>query len=391
MKPETIAVHSGEEPHYGAGHAGDVVVPIHLSSTFARLQINEPTGGYEYSRSGNPTRHALEKRLAILEGGAGALAFSSGLAAEANALFLLKKGDGILACNDLYGGTHRLFNSCFAQFGLKADYADLRDVGQVQKKVSGKQMVWIETPSNPLLRIYDIRAISQAVHGENPECIVVVDNTFASPFFQHPLELGADIVVHSTTKYIGGHSDLVGGALIAKNTENFERLRFYQNAIGAVPGPFDCFLALRGLKTLPLRMKAHEENARAIAAFLESDPRVLRVNYPGLESHPQHELAKKQMTGFSGMLSFELVGGFDAAKKLVESTKLFLLAESLGGVESLIEHPASMTHSSIPEKERKTSGLSDGLVRLSVGIEHPTDLIGDLRQALDATSEGKKR
>ncbi len=382
MKFATNAVRAGEDPEFGPG-SGDVSVPIHLSTTFARKKVNQPTGGFEYSRSGNPTRLALEKRLAALEGGSGALAYSSGLAAEANALFLLEKGDCVLANDDLYGGTYRLFSKCFSRFGVGFGQADFCDVKRLRANLKGNvKMVWIETPSNPLLKVYDIEKIARTAHEYDENVIVAVDNTFASPFFQNPLRLGADLAVHSTTKYVGGHSDVVGGAIVARSAEVFERLKFFQNALGAIASPFDSFLALRGLKTLHVRMKKHEENALAIAKWLEGHPKVLKVNYPGLASHPGHEIAKRQMSGFSGMLSFEVKGGARKAVAVVENTKLFLLAESLGGAESLIEHPASMTHASIPRRERLKNGLGDGLVRLSVGIEDAGDLIEDLEQAL---------
>ncbi|MFA6048412.1 MAG: PLP-dependent aspartate aminotransferase family protein [Candidatus Micrarchaeia archaeon] len=382
MKFATGAVRAGEEPAFGEG-AGDVVCPIHLSTTFARRRAGKPTRGFEYSRSGNPTRLALEKRLAELEGGFGALAYSSGLAAEANALFLLESGDRVLANDDLYGGTYRLFAKCFSKFGVGFGQIDFNDEESIRANLkSGVKMVWLETPSNPLLKVYDIEKIARIAHGHDRDVLVVVDNTFASPFFQNPLRLGADLVVHSTTKYIGGHSDVVGGALIAKSKDVFEKLKFFQNAIGAIASPFDSFLALRGLKTLHVRMEKHGENAMAIAKWLEHHPKIAKVNYPGLPSHPGHAIAKKQMSGFSGMVSFEVKGGAKQAKAVAEGTKLFMLAESLGGVESLIEHPASMTHASIPAADRQKNGLGGGLVRISVGIEDADDLIADLDRAL---------
>jgi cystathionine gamma-lyase len=381
MRIETKGVHVGEG--LGRTQNGDVVVPIHLASTFARKKVDEPTNGYEYSRAGNPTRDVLEERLGALENGAGGLAFASGLAAEATALFLLKSGDRVLVCSDLYGGTFRLFEKCFTQFGLRYTYIDFHDQELLEKELSaGLEMLWIETPTNPLLRVYDIKALAQAAHKKNPKALVVVDNTFASPYFQNPLDLGADLVVHSTTKYIGGHSDVIGGALISRDKEIHEKLRFFQKAVGATPSPFDSFLTLRGIKTLHLRMQRHQENALAVAQFLESHELVKKVNYPGLTSHPDHELAKRQMRGFSGMVSFELNDRADPVK-LIESTHIFALAESLGGVESLIEHPASMTHASMSKEERGRCGLGDGLLRISVGIEHKDDLIEDLTQALN--------
>jgi cystathionine gamma-lyase len=381
MRIETKGVHVGEGLEKTQN--GDVVVPIHLASTFARRKVDEPTNGYEYSRAGNPTRDVLEERLAAIENGAGGLAFASGLAAEATALFLLKRGDRVLVCSDLYGGTFRLFEQCFSQFGLRFRYIDFHDQELLTKELSeGLDMLWIETPTNPLLRVYDIRALAEAAHHQNPKAFVVVDNTFASPYFQNPLDLGADLVVHSTTKYIGGHSDVIGGALISRDKTVHERLRFYQKAVGATPSPFDSFLTLRGIKTLHLRMQRHQENAMAVAHYLESHELVKKVNYPGLRSHPDHNLAKRQMRGFSGMVSFELNDNAEPVR-LIESTKVFALAESLGGVESLIEHPASMTHASMPKAEREKVGLGDGLLRISVGIEHKDDLIEDLEQALN--------
>ncbi|MFH0922752.1 MAG: PLP-dependent aspartate aminotransferase family protein, partial [Candidatus Micrarchaeota archaeon] len=375
MKFATKTVRTGEEPDVVQG-TGDVITPIHLATTFARKQTHEPTKGFEYSRTGNPTRLALEKRLAELEEGFGALAYSSGLAAEANALFLLEKGNEVLASSDLYGGTYRLFTKCFSKFGLSFKQLEFNNLESIQANLNGRvKMVWLETPSNPLLKVYDIEQIARTAHGYDENILVAVDNTFASPFFQNPLQLGADLVIHSTTKYVSGHSDVIGGALIAKSEEVFEQLKFYQNAIGAIASPFDSFLTLRGLKTLHVRMKKHEENALAIAEWLEQHPKIRRVNYPGLQSHANHELAEKQMRGFSGVLSFEVKGEVEKAKTLVEKTELFLLAESLGGVESLIEHPASMTHASIPREERLKNGLSDSLVRVSVGIEDKEDLI----------------
>jgi cystathionine gamma-lyase len=318
----------------------------------------------------------------VIEGGIGGLAFASGLAAETTLTFLLRKGARVLVSNDLYGGTFRLFTKCFTPFGVEFEFVDLGDLKELAEQVRGPvDMVWIETPTNPLLRVFDIKTISDLTHAAHPDAVVVVDNTFASPYFQRPLELGADVVVHSTTKYIGGHSDVVGGALVVNDGELLARLRFLQNALGGVASPFDSFLTLRGIKTLPLRMERHQENALAIANYLESNELVKKVNSPGLKTHPDHELAKRQMSGTSGMISFELSDRADPIA-FIESTELFALAESLGGVESLIEHPASMTHASIPKEERAKVGLSDGLIRLSVGIEAKEDLLADIEQAL---------
>lgn len=378
MRFATKAIHTGQEPN---ALSGDVAVPIHMASTFARKEIERPTGGYEYSRSGNPTRDALEKCLASLEGAKHGLAYASGLAAETNVLMLLKSGDHVVAFDDLYGGTKRLFNRVFANFGVAFSYADMRDAANVKKAMKrNTKMVWIESPTNPLMKLCDVRAISRIARDAG--AISVVDNTFASPYFQRPLELGADIALHSTTKYVGGHSDLIGGAVMLNDAALHERLRFLQNAVGATPSPFNDWLALRGAKTLAVRMKQHESNALAVAEYLEKHKKVKRVHYPGLQSHPQHALAKKQMHGFGGMMSFEIKGGLDDAKRFLESLRVFALAESLGGVESLAEHPALMTHASVPKQEREAVGITDSLVRLSVGIEDADDLIADLEQAL---------
>jgi len=382
LKFATKAIHTGEEPNLKEGGSGDIVVPIHLASTFARKEIDKPTGGYEYSRTLNPTRQALEKRLAALENAKYALAFGSGLAAEATLILsLLKKGDCIVAFDDLYSGTKRLFNQTLSNFGLEFTYVDATSTKNVENAFqSNTKMIWLETPTNPLMKLCDVRAISKIA--KERAIITVVDNTFASPYFQNPLDLGVDIVVHSTTKYIGGHSDVVGGAVMLSNDEFYQKIKFNQNAIGAVPSPFDCFLVLRGTKTLAVRMERHNYNAQKIAAYLEAHPRIEKVYYPGLKSHPQHELAKRQMSGFGGMLSFEIKGGLKDVKTFLQKTKIFALAESLGGVESLIEHPWLMTHSSIPEKARETSGITRNLIRASVGIEDAEDLIDDLKQAL---------
>jgi cystathionine gamma-lyase len=379
----TKAIHVGEEPNLREGGYGDVVVPIHLATTFARKEVDKPTGGYEYSRTGNPTRDALEKRLAALENAKFGLAFASGLAAEATLLLsLLKKGDHVVAFNDLYGGTRRLFSDVLSNFGLEFTYVDARKPENMEKAIKrNTRMIWLETPTNPLLRLCDIEAISEI--GIRNDVVTVVDNTFMSPYFQNPLDLGADIVLHSTTKYLGGHSDVVGGAVMLSNEEYYGKIKFNQNAVGAVPSPFDCFLVLRGIKTLAVRMERHNYNAQKIAEFLESHPKVEKVYYPGLKSHPQHDLARRQMSGFGGVLSFELKADLAEVKAFLRRFKLFALAESLGGVESLIEHPALMTHASIPKREREKIGITDSLIRVSVGIEDVEDLIADLKQALD--------
>ncbi len=377
MEFETKAIHIGQEADKTTGAT---IVPIYQTSTYTQESLGVHKG-FEYSRTGNPTRSALEEALAALENGKHGLCFSSGLAATSNVLCLLKSGDEVVAGDDLYGGTNRLFNKVFSNFDFKFTFVDGRDPKNFEAAISERtKLIWLETPTNPLLRLCDIKAISEIA--KKKKVILAVDNTFASPYFQRPLDLGADIVVHSTTKYLGGHSDVVGGAIITSNDELYEKIKFYQNAIGATPGPFDSWLVLRGIKTLAIRMKKHEENALQIAEFLEKHSKVKKVNYPGLKSHPQHELAKKQMHGFGGMISFD-VGDKNTAKKIVESTKLFSLAESLGGVESLIGHPVTMTHAAVPVDVRGKLGITDGLIRISVGIEDVNDLINDLKVALD--------
>ncbi|HEV2227209.1 MAG TPA: PLP-dependent aspartate aminotransferase family protein [Nitrososphaerales archaeon] len=380
MKFGTRAVHAGEEPDISK--SGDVVSPIHLSSTFARRLLEKPTRGLEYSRTGNPTRTALERRLASLEGAKHALAFSSGMAAEATLLLsVLKKGDRVVAGDDLYGGTVRIFETTFRKFGVSFAYVDTRNLKTVRSALERRPAIaWLESPTNPLMHVCDIRSIAQAA--SRVGAITVVDNTFASPFLQNPLSLGADVVVHSTTKYIGGHSDVVGGALMMSDDELFESVKFNQNAIGAVPSPFDCFLVLRGSKTLHLRMQRHSENAQKVAEFLSHHPKFSAVHYPGLKSHAQFALAKRQMKMPGGMLSAEMKGGMPEVRRFLKELRVFALAESLGGVESLVDHPATMTHASLSAERRKGLGIGDGLVRFSVGIEDPEDLIGDLKGAL---------
>lgn len=377
MKFSTKAIHVGQEPDK---ETGAVTVPIYQTSTFAQ---EEPAKhkGYEYSRTGNPTRAALEKNLAALENGKYGLAFASGMAAISTVSNLLKSGDHVVVCDDVYGGTYRLFQKVLTNYGLDFTYVDQRDTNNVLEAIKANtKMVWIETPTNPLLKLVDIEDVSKLAKKKG--IISVVDNTFASPYFQNPLDLGADIVVHSTTKYIGGHSDVIGGAVITSNADIYEKLKFVQNSVGAIPGMFDCWLLLRSVKTLAVRMERHNSNAMKIAEYLEKHPKVAKVIYPGLKSHPQHALAKKQMRGSGGMVTFELKGGFEAAKRLLTHVKIISLAESLGGVESLISHPGTMTHAAIPREERLSRGLSDGMVRLSVGIEDVEDLIGDLERAL---------
>jgi len=367
----TRAIHVGQEPD---PTTGAVAVPIYQTSTFAQEAVGQHKG-YEYARSGNPTRTALETCLASLEGGTDGLAFSSGLGAESAITYLLRGGDHIVAHDDLYGGTSRLFNNLLAGFGVEVSYVDaaLRP---------STRLVWLETPTNPLIGIVDIAAVSAHVHAHPSGALVVVDNTFASPYLQRPLAWGADIVLHSATKYLGGHSDVVLGAVVVRDAELAARLRYIQNAAGAVPGPLDCWLVLRGVKTLAVRMRQHEANARAIAHYLKGHAQVRRVYYPGLPEHPGHATAARQMGGFGGMISAELDGGRETAYRVLSRTRLFTLAESLGGVESLIEHPASMTHASIAPERRAAIGIGEGLIRLSVGIEDEADLLADLEQAL---------
>lgn len=383
MKFETRAIHVGEEPNLKEGGSGDVVVPIHLSSTFARRKVDEPTQGYEYSRTGNPTRKALEDRLASLEDARFGLAFASGMAAETTlVLTLLRVGDHVIGFDDLYGGTRRLFDRIFSKnFQLEVSYVDARDPGNIRKAIrENTRMIWLETPTNPLMKLCDIRAISEI--SQQASAVLVVDNTFMTPYFQKPLLLGADVVVHSTTKYLNGHSDSVGGALMLSDESIYRQLKFNQNATGSILSPFDSFLVLRGIKTLAVRMKEHEKNALRVADYLEGHRKVKKVSYPGLKSHLQYDLAKKQMSGFGGMLSFEINGGLKEAEQFLGNLRIFSLAESLGGVESLIEHPARMTHASVPSEIREQIGITDSLIRISVGIENIDDLIEDLDQAL---------
>jgi cystathionine gamma-lyase len=383
MKFSTKAIHCGEEPNLKEGGCGDVVTPIHLAATFARKEIDKPTGGYEYARTNNPTRNALEKRLAVLENAKYGLAFASGLAAETTlALALLKKGDHVVAFEDLYGGTRRLFDKTLSNFGLEFTYVDASNVEKVEGAIKDNtRIIWLETPTNPLLRLCDIQAISKVA--KQHDALTVVDNTFASPYLQNPLDLGADIVLHSTTKYIGGHSDVVGGAIMLSNDELYAKIKFNQNALGAVPSPFDCFLVLRGTKTLALRMERHSQNAQKIAEYLSVHPQVEKVIYPGLKTHPQYELAKRQMSAFAGIVTFTLKGGKAKTADFLKKLEVIALAESLGGVESLINQPAVMTHASLAKEERERLGVTENLLRLSVGIEDYEDLQADLKQSLD--------
>jgi cystathionine gamma-synthase len=373
MRFETRSIHVGQDPE---AEFGAVNVPIYQTSTFAQEAVGKPRA-WDYARAGNPTREALQQVLASLEGGARALCFSSGLAATTTLLLTLKPGDHVLISDDVYGGTYRLLTRVLGGWGLEHDVVDMTDLIACRAVVrESTALVWVESPTNPFLKVVDIAAIAALAHEAGARC--VVDNTFATPYLQRPLELGADVVLHSMTKYLGGHSDLIGGALVANDPELIERLTFLVNAAGAVPGPMDCYLALRGVKTLALRMQAHCRNAKAVAEFLQAHKRVTRVHYPGLPGHPGFEVAVRQMRDFGGMVSFE-VGTRDEAIRVAESTELFFLAESLGGVESLIELPGPMTHASVTGSPVE---VPDTLIRLSVGIEHQDDLVADLEQAL---------
>lgn len=378
LKFGTKAIHAGVNPDPATGA---VMTPIYQTSTYAQ----EAPGvhkGYEYARTKNPTRTVLENNLAALESGYDAIAFGSGLAAMDAVMKLLSPGDEVILGSDLYGGSFRLITKIWGKYGIKSTFIDMQDLTNLEAKISPQtKMIWIETPTNPMLQLFDIQAIVNIAKAKN--IMTCVDNTFASPYLQRPLEIGADIVVHSATKYLGGHSDVILGAVVVKTKELSDKLHFIQNAAGAVPGPQDCFLILRGIKTLHLRVKQACKNAKKIAKYLDAHPKVGKVFYPGLKDHPQHGLAKRQMKYFGGMVSFDLVGGsVEDAHKLLAGTDVFILAESLGGVESLIGHPASMTHASIPREERLKVGLTDSLIRLSIGVEHVSDLIADLEQAL---------
>ncbi|RME04584.1 MAG: cystathionine gamma-synthase [Planctomycetota bacterium] len=380
MKFATKAIHIGQDPD---PTTGAIVPPIYQTSTYVQ-EYPAQTKGYEYSRTANPTRCMLEKTLAALENASYARAFASGMAACDAILKLLKQGDHIIASQDLYGGTYRLFTKIFTQFGLEFTFLPSPTTENFAQAIqSNTRLIWVESPSNPLLTITDLAQIAQL--GKKHQILTVADNTFATPYLQNPLDLGIDIVSHSTTKYLGGHSDVVGGAVMTNSAKLDEQLGFIQNSSGAVPGPWDCYLVSRGIKTLALRMERHCQNAQAIAQFLQNSPYIQKVYYPGLNEHPQHRLAKKQMRGFGGMISCTLKGDLEQAKTFITRTKIFKLAESLGAVESLIEHPASMTHASIPKEEREKTGFTDNLVRLSVGVEDKEDLIADLEQALKKT------
>ncbi len=378
MKLATKLIHAGATPDPSTGA---IMTPIYQTSTY----VQEAPGvnkGFEYARSQNPTRKALEEAFAIIENGKFGLAFSSGVAATDAVIKLLSPGDEVICGNDMYGGTYRLFTKVFEKFGIKFIYVDTTDVANIKAAVTDKtKLVWIETPTNPLMNITDIAGVAAITKAK--KILLAVDNTFASPYLQNPLDLGADVIMHSVTKYLGGHSDLIQGGLMMNDADLREKLYFIQKSCGAVPGPMDCFLVLRGIKTLGVRMKAHCENGKIIANWLRNHPKVAKVYWPGFEDHPGHAIAKKQMRDFGGMISFELKNdSVDEARRVLSSTHLFSLAESLGGVESLINHPASMTHASIPREERIKNGLSDSLIRLSVGIEDADDLIDDLKKAI---------
>ncbi len=372
----TDAVHGGQEPEK---MTGAVMSPIFQTSTYKQDGLGDHRG-YEYGRTQNPTREALERNIAVLERGEFAVAFASGMSAIDAVLRLFEEGDEIIVTNNVYGGTYRLFEMILKKFGLKFNFIDTSNLDILESTINAKtRLIFVETPTNPVLSVTDIRAVTKIARAHN--ILFAVDNTFMSPYFQNPLGMGADIVVHSTTKYLNGHSDMVGGVVVVNNSDLDEKLRFIQNAAGAVPGPFDCWLALRGTKTLALRMRQHETNARKLAVFLDAHPAVIAVNYPGLPSHPHHELAGRQARGFGGMISFD-VGSLEKAGEILKKARVFTLAESLGGVESLISHPATMTHASVPREDRELLGITDGLVRISVGIEDVEDLEEDLKRAL---------
>lgn len=382
LRPETLAIHAGQTPDPSTGA---LMTPVYLTSTFAQSAPGVHRG-YEYSRTQNPTRHALEECLAALEGARFGLAFASGLAATDAVLHLCDQGDHVVYSDNVYGGTFRLFDKVFGRLGLSFTPVEMVDPANLSRAMTPRtKLVWIESPTNPMLKIVDLAALAEIARRGGAR--TVVDNTFATPFFQRPLDLGIDVVAHSTTKYLNGHSDVIGGALVTSDEELHTRLRFLQNAVGGVPSPMDSFLVLRGLKTLHVRMERHAQNALELARFLEGHPQVERVTYPGLPSHPQYRLASRQMRGFGGMLTFVIRGGLQAARAFLSSLRVFALAESLGGVESLVEHPAIMTHASVPERTRQELGIVDGLIRISVGIED----VGDLRADLERGFESARR
>jgi len=378
MKFETIAIHAGERPDVTFGA---VSVPLYQTSTFVFEDVGK-TRGYDYSRTANPTRKVLEDTIAQLEGGKAGFAFATGMAAEATVIHLLKAGDHVISGDDVYGGTYRLFQNVMQNFGLEFTFLRMDNRERIEDAIKpNTRMLWLETPSNPLLNIVDVEMVVDIAKKHN--ILTVIDNTFATPYFLRPIEYGLDLVVHSTTKYLNGHCDVVGGAVVSATDELTQRVQFLLNAMGTCASPFDCWLVLRGIETLPVRMKRHEENAFAIADYLKKHPTVKRVFYPGLESHPGHEIAKRQMKGFGGMVSFEIKGGTERVNTFLKRIKVFALAESLGGVASLAEHPATMSHASMPKEHREKVGITDELIRLSVGLENVDDLIEDLRQAFE--------
>jgi cystathionine gamma-lyase len=380
----TRCIHAGQEPD---PTTGAIMTPVYQTSTFVQSSPGQFIENYDYSRSANPTRTALEENLASLEGGRHGISFASGSASLAACIHLLSAGDHVLLCDDVYGGTFRMFNTIFGQLGIDFTRVDMTNAEVTRAGFTDRtKLVWVETPTNPMLKIIDIQMVATMAHEKG--ALVVVDNTFATPYLQSPLKFGADIVSHSCTKYIGGHSDLIAGALIVKDDDLADRLHYIQNAVGAVPAPWDCFLLLRSTKTLHVRMERHCTNARRIAHYLADHPAIERVIYPGLSTHPQHQIARQQMRDFGGMITMTLKGGLTESRTFLESLQLFSLAESLGGVESLVEHPAIMTHASVDADARRELGISDGLVRLSVGIEDADDLLGDLDQALEAIGKG---
>jgi len=377
MRFETLAIHAGERPDKAFGA---VSVPIYQTSTFVFEDVGK-TRGYDYSRTANPTRKVLEDTIAQLEGGKAGFAFATGMAAEATVMHLLKAGDHIISGDDVYGGTYRLFQNVMRDFGLEFTFLRMDSRERIEKAIRpNTKMLWLESPSNPLLNITDIEMVVDIAKRHN--LMTVMDNTFATPYFLRPIEYGVDLVVHSTTKYLNGHCDVVGGAVVTTTDKLTERVQFLLNAMGTCAAPFDCWLVLRGIETLPVRMRQHEENASAVANYLKGHPLVKRVFYPGFDSHPGHEIAKRQMRGFGGVVSFELKGGIDAVNSFLRGIKLFSLAESLGGVASLAEHPATMSHASMPKDYREKVGITDELIRLSIGLENIDDLIEDLRKAL---------
>ena len=378
MKFDTKVVQAGITPD---PTTGAILPPLYQTATYVLEEVGKDKG-FDYTRSSNPTRQVMEEILAILDGGKFGIAFASGMSAVDSCMRLLKAGDHVICSDDVYGGVSRHFNQILVNYDLHFSYVDSSNSANIENAIqSNTKLIWIETPTNPLLKITDLEAVGNIAKKHN--ILFGVDSTFATPVFLRPLEFGADLVMHSTTKYLSGHNQLIGGVVITNREDLFDQLKFVQKSIGAVPGPFDCWLTILGIKTLDLRMKKHDSNAQTVAEYLEAHPKVLSVTYPGLPSHPAHETAKKQMSGFSGMISFELTGGIPAGKIVMNSVKLAKLAESLGAVETMITHPATMTHADVPKDEREARGLTDGLVRLSVGIENPDDIIADLEQALN--------